>query len=294
MNDDVDKVDKGIILKCISGKYTVFSAGNSLECTARGIFRKDKITPLPGDEVFIKNNVILSIGERRNVFIRPPVANVDQLAFFVPVKSPDPDLYLVDKMILTARLQNIDVILCINKEDCDEKNYSKELDAIYMGAGVKVVVMSALHKNNRGIDEIRQLFQGKITVLSGQSGAGKSTALNSIFQEEIMETGDISSKTQRGKHTTRHCELFQFGSGFIIDTPGFSSYELPEILSTSLKDLYPEFDNYANGCKYKECVHINEPDCAVKTALSSGFINCGRYERYIRFYEEMLVRARRY
>ena len=280
--------NEGIITKGISGIYTVFDGENFLECSARGIFRKNNMKPLPGDRIVFSEGVIEEIKPRKNCFIRPAVANLDQIAFFMSVKSPEPDMFLLDKMFFTALEYNVNFIICINKCDYDGDGFADTVKKIYEPLGTDVVLMQAV--NGVGVSCIADKFQGKITALAGQSGVGKSTTVNGIFQKNIMITGNISEKSERGKHTTRHAELIKYGSGFIIDTPGFSAHELPEYDIRQLRDFYPEFLKYRGDCKFKECIHINEPGCAVKEQVEKGNIDLGRYERYIKFVEEINIR----
>lgn len=283
----------GIITKGIGGRYTVFDGTVYHQCVPRGIFRKNKITPLPGDHVEFADGAIDVIQERRNCLIRPAVANVDQLAFFLPVKHPEPDLHLLDKILLTAFAYDLSVLLCINKCDYDADGFAAQIKAVYEPLGIKVLILQAV--NGIGIAEISRELTGKITVLAGQSGAGKSTAVNAVFDREVMPTGDVSRKTERGRHTTRHAELLRYEEGFIVDTPGFSSHEVPDYDAAQVRDLYPEFQPYGAECRFKECLHLKEPDCKVKAALESGKIDAGRYERYLRFMDEVAVRkARKY
>lgn len=281
---------QGIIIKGISGKYTVYAEGVLEECVAKGVFRKQKITPLPGDIVTVEEGVITSIEPRKNQLVRPAVANVDQIAVFVPAKSPEPDYFLLDKMLLTAFEHQIDVLVCVNKCDCDKEQVAAYIQQAYGTLPLKVLLMEAV--NGIGIAEVSAFLKGKITVLAGQSGAGKSTTVNGVFGQEKMETGTISEKTERGKHTTRHAELFflEEEDGFLIDTPGFSSHDLPDYDAASLRSLYPEFEEYEGTCRFKECLHWNEPDCAVKQAIEEGKIDVGRYQRYVRFQQEIAQR----
>ena len=281
-------MNKGIIIKGISGKYLVYDGENYYECAARGIFRKNKIKPLPGDNVEFCENVIEKIDKRKNEFVRPAIANVDQMMFFISVRSPEPDMMLLDKMIITAFFKKVDFVLCVNKNDYEVKDFSDNIKNTYENIGVKVILASALQ--GTGTEEIYSLLEDKITVFAGQSGAGKSTMVNRIFENEVMQTGDVSRKTERGRHTTRHSELFLFNNGFIADTPGFSSYELPDLTAEDLRSVYPEFTRYSGCCKFKECTHINEPECAVKEALEDGNIDRDRYDRYNRFLEEVIYR----
>lgn len=280
---------QGIIIKGISGKYTVYAEGTHMECVAKGVFRKQKITPLPGDTVTVEDGVIVAIAPRKNQLIRPAVANVDQIAVFVPVKSPEPDYFLLDKMLLAAFEHHIDVLICVNKCDCDEEQVAPYIQQAYGNLPVKVLCMEAV--NGIGIAEVSAFLTGKITVLAGQSGAGKSTTVNGVFGQEKMETGVVSTKTERGKHTTRHAELFSIDTGgFLIDTPGFSSHDLPDYDAATLRSLYPEFADYEGTCRFKECLHWNEPACAVKEALAQGKIDAGRYQRYLRYQQEIATR----
>ena len=278
---------QGIIIKGVGGIYTVKCNSNTYECKARGVFRKDMIAPVPGDYVELEiiseidnQGVITEIKNRKNQLIRPAVSNIDQLALFVAVKSPEPDLFLVDKLIVSAFINNIEPILCINKCDLDDSNISDSLFSVYSRIGIKTVKLSAI--NNIGISDLRALLPGKITAFAGQSGAGKSTALNAILGRHVMETGTVSKK-QRGRHTTRHAQLFEVDNGYIADSPGFSNYDLENIELSDLMNCYPEFNKLDGQCRFRKCVHINEPDCVVKEAVDKNLIDVGRYNRYLVF-----------
>lgn len=278
-------------MKSISGTYHVKTPDTSYICGARGIFRKDGISPLTGDYVEIdvlseaeKEGNIIEILPRKNFLVRPSVANVDQIAFVFSVKSPSPDLFLLDKLSVAACRWGIKQILCLNKTDlADERHYS-EINAAYTAADFEVIPISCV--SMEGIDRLSGLLAGKITVFAGQSGVGKSTILNSLPGDGLMQVGELSLKIQRGKHTTRHTEMIPIpGGGYIIDTPGFSIFDPQSIRFDNVKLYFPEFAPSKNKCRFNECVHINEPDCDVKRRLEAGDIDTGRYERYIKMYE---------
>lgn len=286
---------KGLIIKGVGGNYTVKSEDQLLyTCKARGVFRNDGIKPLPGDRVEFdivsdefKEGLIVNILKRKNELIRPAVANVDHIAIIMAAESPMPDFYLIDKLIVSAFSNNIEPLLCINKIDL-RKEYAQDIFNIYSTAGIKTILLSS--KRGVGIDELKQALSNKITVFAGQSGAGKSTTINKIFDDEVMETGQVSARLQRGVHTTRHVELFEINNGYIMDSPGFSSFDIADIEISELSFYYPEFKEFLNVCKFRECLHINEPACAVKDAVSSGIIDKDRYSRYVTFISELKSR----
>lgn len=284
---------EGVIVKGIGGFYYVRCGDALYECKARGLFRKDDIVPLPGDRVRIgiidedkKLGHIEEILPRQSCLIRPAVANVNQVCLVMAAKSPQPDLVLADKLVLTAMKKGLDVIICINKVDLDTEGEYKGIVRAYKLADYAVVPVSFV--SNCGFDDLRPLLLGKITVFAGQSGVGKSTLLNQIMERWVMETGNVSSKIERGKHTTRHAELVELKEGgFVVDTPGFSSYTLEDIEHQELEDYYPEFRDALGQCRFTGCSHITEPQCAVKDKLEKGWIDAGRYERYTHFYTEL-------
>ncbi|MCX7748117.1 MAG: ribosome small subunit-dependent GTPase A [Clostridia bacterium] len=286
----------GVIIKGIVGFYYVKSGDELYECKPRGIFRKDGLTPLPGDKVLMtvvdqekKVGCIDKILPRESFFVRPAVSNVNQLAVVIAVRSPGPDYNLLDKLLITSEMKDIHAMVCINKIDLDESEEHKKIIHAYEKAGYPVLVLSS--KLNTGFDELETGMIGKITAFAGQSGVGKSTILNHIMKSWVMDTGEISQKIERGKHTTRHAELVELEKGgFVVDTPGFTSYELPDIKQQELQYYYPEFRNYFEGCKFKGCSHISEPGCKVKEALEKGLVDKGRYERYTEFYNELKQR----
>ncbi len=260
------------------------------------MFRKDGLIPLPGDKVLftvIKEDedtgFIESIEPRQSQLLRPAVANVDQLAIIIATKSPEPDFVLLDKLLVTAKRENIEPFICINKIDLDtEGNYVKIVES-YKKTGYSTIAMSS--KIDIGMEDFKKKLSNRITVLAGQSGVGKSTILNKISGWQVMETGNISEKIKRGKHTTRHAELFElsldnFGlhGGFIVDTPGFSSIELVELDPGELQLYYPELNKYLGECKFRSCSHIAEPGCRIKEMVSSGDIDYGRYQRYTQLF----------
>lgn len=283
----------GIIIKGIGGFYYVKTQDGIYECKARGIFRKGEKTPLPGDRVNLsviddekKTGSVDEIIDRESELIRPAVANVNQLAAVIAARSPAPDLSLLDKLLITARLKNIDSIILINKIDLDESGEYEGIIEAYSKTGYKVILLSSTL--NVGFDTLADEIKGKITVFAGQSGVGKSTILNRLFNFSVMKTGEISSKVERGKHTTRHAELIELESGgFVADTPGFSSYELCDIPYGELELYYPEFEEYLNACKFSHCSHISEPFCTVKAAVEKGDISKDRYLRYAQFYNAL-------
>ena len=288
----LNKLPEGIILKGVGGFYYVKTSNGIYECKARGIFRKKEITPLPGDKVIIgsiseqyMSGNIEEILERQSILVRPAVANVDKIVLTLASKSPEPDMMLLDKILITALTKNIDVLICVNKLDIDEANFNK-ISECYTNAGFTVIgVRKDIPESyNRLIEQIGS----HINVFAGQSGVGKSTLMNKILNSEVMETGSVSSKIERGKHTTRHAQLLPLSTGgYIVDTPGFSSFELEGIDEMKLMDYYPDFQRHLGGCRFDDCIHVNEPDCAVKNAVDNGEICRDRYERYVKLYLEL-------
>jgi ribosome biogenesis GTPase len=276
----------GTIIKGIGGFYYVSSDDGIHECKARGIFRRKDLTPLTGDRVQFtvtdaiqKKGNIDEIQERSSLLVRPAVANVDQLIAVLAARSPEPDLLLLDKLLISAEKQNIGAVLCINKTDLDHEGCRNGLREAYGKAGYRVIETSS--KENKGFDELDSALTGHISVFAGQSGVGKSTLLNRVMNTMAMKTGKLSDKLDRGKHTTRHAELMELSrGGYIVDTPGFSSYELTGIRYDELQNYYPEFADYIPECRFIGCSHINEPDCGVKNAVGLGAVSAGRYERY--------------
>ncbi len=284
---------KGVIVKGIGGFYYVNTPQGIIECRAKGVFRKLGITPLVGDIAEVELNedrntgVVAQISERRNTLVRPAVANVTQMMAVVALESPKPNLYVLDKLIASAEFARLKISLCFNKSDLTADN---DLPEIYEKAGFEVVVTSAT--DNKNIDGLKNLLKDEVTVFAGNSGVGKSSLLNRILDKEMFETGGISKRTERGRHTTRHSELVKlpFG-GYIIDTPGFSSFELSQITADILPGLFREFDEHLGDCRFLDCRHISEPDCKVIEALKAGLISESRHESYKQLFEEIKAAA---
>jgi len=289
----------GIIIKGIAGFYYVRTSTGVYECKARGIFKKRKITPLVGDKVKInvlseepKEGWIEELEKRKVELFRPAVANVDQAVVVFALKSPDPHLNLLDKILLLGEYAGLELIVCFNKADLLEGDEVFEYyKSIYELAGYNVVMTSV--KTGEGIEKIRELLKDKISVFAGPSGVGKSSMLNVVQPGLELKTGEISEKIQRGKHTTRHTELIEleFG-GWVVDTPGFTSLDLNFIDMNELADLFQEFREYQGCCRFNDCMHINEPECAVKTAVEEGYIHKNRYDSYLYFYNNIIDTGR--
>lgn len=289
---------QGKIVKGIAGFYYVHVVGSGVyECKAKGIFRKERLKPLVGDNVYIEvlsesEGNIIEILPRKNELIRPAVANVDQALVVFAAAKPDPHFNLLDRFLVMMERKEIPVVLCFNKEDIVSQEELRELQRIYSGCGCPLVFISAREATNT--EQIRELLNGKTTVIAGPSGVGKSTLINLLKPEAKMETGSISRKIERGKHTTRHSELFCLNEdSYIMDTPGFSSLYVNDFEKEELKYYFPEFGPYEESCRFHGCDHIHEPGCAVKEAVEAGKIHSVRYKNYTEMYEE-LKNKRRY
>ncbi|MHB8128670.1 MAG: ribosome small subunit-dependent GTPase A [Mobilitalea sp.] len=286
---------KGKIIKGIAGFYYVHTPEKNTiyECKAKGIFRNQKIKPLVGDDVEIDTSdqpegkgTISKIFPRKNELLRPAVVNVDQAMIIFAAAEPDPNLNLLDRFLIMMQKQKVNTIVCFNKMDIVTESEISLLKETYMRCGYEVVFSSML--NNEGILILYELMKGKTTVLAGPSGVGKSTFINVIQPDANMETGVISVKIKRGKHTTRHSELIYIEEDtYIMDTPGFSSLYINEIEKDELKDYFVEFQEFEKECRFVGCNHLNEPGCAVKEALNDKKISKVRYENYITLYEEL-------
>lgn len=291
---------QGKIIKGIAGFYYVHVVESGVyECKAKGVFRKEKIKPLVGDDVDIeildeneKTGNIISILPRKNELIRPAVANIDQALVVFAVTRPSPHFNLLDRFLVMMESKQIPIILCFNKEDLADFSEIERLEQIYSGCGYPCVFTSAIE--NKNIEQIKELLRGKTTAIAGPSGVGKSSIINILQPKANMETGSISRKIERGKHTTRHSELFWIeGDSYIMDTPGFSSLYVNDFEKEELKYYFPEFEKYEGKCRFNGCDHIHEPGCAVKEAVEKGIISRVRYDDYNEMYQE-LKNKRRY
>lgn len=290
---------QGKIVKGIAGFYYIHVVGSGVyECKAKGIFRKEKIKPLVGDNVIIeiideneKTGNVIEVLPRKNELIRPAVANIDQALVVFAVTRPSPHFNLLNRFLVMMESKHIPVILCFNKEDIADDHQIGALRGIYSGCGYPCIFTSALEQKNIG--QVRTLLAGKTTAIAGPSGVGKSSIINVLTPEARMETGDISRKIERGKHTTRHSELLPIDKdSYIMDTPGFSSLYMGDFEKEDLKCYFPEFGKYEGTCRFDGCSHTHEPGCAVKNAVSDGEIAAVRYDSYKEMYEELKVRRR--
>ena len=291
----------GKIIKGIGGFYYVDTEKGLYECRARGIFRKNKITPLVGDRVSIsvvdeenKKGVVEEIEERDTELVRPPIANVDKALIVFAIKNPSPNLSLLDRFIVLAEKENLEIVIVFTKVDLDtDGELLGELKDIYEVSGYKVISVSNKLKLN--IDKIKEELKENTVVFAGPSGVGKSSLLNEVDKNFELKTGEVSDKIKRGKHTTRHAELLKLEcGGMVADTPGFSSLTLDDIDESELKEYFIEFDKH-DDCRFgSRCIHENEPSCAVKEAVENGEISKKRYESYIQLLNEIRSGKRRY
>lgn len=283
---------EGIIIKGIGGFYYIKTDEGIIECKARGKFRYNSLKPMVGDRVTIKvengKGVIEDIHERSSELIRPTVANVTQAFVVFAIKNPDINLDLLNRFLTLCEYNDIHAVVCLNKEDLCTEEEKENLKELINDIGYEVLFINA--KEGKGFDALKERLAHNITVLCGPSGAGKSTLLNSFIDREHMETGSVSEKIGRGKHTTRHSELIDVDDGYLVDTPGFTTLDVTFIDRDSLKYCFPEFNDYNNLCKFNGCNHYKEPKCAVKEAVEEGKINKLRYEFYIKTLEEIINR----
>ena len=279
----------GRILRSISGFYDVQTPSGLVNCRARGILRKDGKSPLTGDMVEITvergKGMVERILPRRNRFVRPAVANLDALVVFAANVNPVTEPFLIDRVAAIAGDQEVPVVLCINKCDLDP---ALDLKKIYTNAGFRVVCSSA--ETGEGVEELRQLLRGKLTAFTGNSGVGKSSMLNRLCPELALPVGEVSEKLGRGRHTTRHVELYMLEEGtYVADTPGFSSFDTDQmdvILKENLQYAFPDFGPYIGECQFHDCSHRKEPGCAVTKAVEDGLVEQTRYDSYLRLYEK--------
>ena len=290
---------QGKIIKGIAGFYYIHEPSQGIyACKAKGIFRNEKIKPLVGDMVEFevthegdKEGNIVKILPRKNALIRPAVANVDQAMIVFAVAKPLPNLNMLDRFLIMMQMQHVETIICFNKTDVSDTDEIQRLRDIYANCGSRILFTSV--EMGEGIDMVRDILKDRTTVMAGPSGVGKSSMMNVLKPEAAMETGDISQKIQRGRHTTRHSELFNLeGRTYVMDTPGFTSLYINDIEAGDLKEYFPEFEEYKGQCRFNGCVHINEPDCAVKNALKEGRISKNRYDNYVTLYEEQKSQRR--
>ena len=291
---------QGRIIKGIGGFYYVHDGGSRIyECRAKGIFRSRGVKPLPGDRVEF---TVLSDSEeegtgnieeilpRDNELFRPAAANLDQAAVVFSLTSPDPNLNLLDRLLVSMEVRGLPVLLCFNKMDLDPEGAREErLRGIYRDSGYPLYFLSV--QEDRGIAVFAQALAGKTTVLAGPFGVGKSSLMNRLQPEAGMETGAVSEKLGRGRHTTRHSELFCLGpETYLMDTPGFTALDLEQVECGQLREYYPEFVSLQGQCRFPDCVHVGERDCAVKTAAAEGRLSRERYENYLQIYQELKSR----
>lgn len=284
----------GKIIKGIAGFYYVHIVHSGIyECKAKGVFRNKKIKPLVGDNVEIevldeekKVGNIVKIFDRENELIRPAVSNISQALVVFAIADPMPNLNLLDRFLVMMEKNNIETIICFNKTDLVSEEEIIKYRNIYVNAGYHVMFTSI--KDNVGIDDIRRVIEGKTTAFAGPSGVGKSSLLNALIPEANSRTGEISEKIKRGKHTTRHTEIFNVEEDtYLMDTPGFSSLYVNDFEKEELQEYFREFKVYNNTCRFVGCAHINEPDCEVKRAVEEGIISKLRYENYHLMYDEI-------
>lgn len=287
-------------MKGIAGFYYVYVVeSGTYECKPKGIFRKEKIKPLVGDYVEIevldeeeRTGVITEIFPRKNELIRPASSNIDQAMVIFAMENPRPSFSLMDRFLIMMERQGIETIICFNKKELATEEELDLLYHTYADAGYRVLLVSA--KEDDGIDEIRQVLQGKTTVVAGPSGVGKSTLTNLLQKEVEMETGEISKKLKRGRHTTRHAQLLTVSEDtYLMDTPGFSALTVEDMEKEELKQYFVEFQEYEGGCRFQGCVHILEPDCVVRAAVKEKKISRIRYENYKELFEELKEREKR-
>ena len=285
----MEQRETGRIVRSLSGFYEVRTPRGTVTCRARGILRREGVTPLTGDlaEITLERGkgMVEKILPRRSSFVRPAVANVDALVVFAANVNPITEPFLIDRVAAIAGDQNVPVYLCVNKCDLDP---AANLVRIYEHAGFPVICTSA--ETGEGVEALRALLEGKLTAFTGNSGVGKSSILNRLAPELKLETGEVSEKLGRGRHTTRHVELYRLGENtYVADTPGFSSFDTDQmelILKENLQYAFPDFGSFIGKCRFDDCSHRKEPDCAVRAAVEAGDIEASRYESYLKLYEK--------
>lgn len=279
---------QGQLKKALSGFYYIQHEGNLYQTRARGNFRKRKVKPLVGDFVefestSLTDGYLLEIFPRKNELVRPPVANVDQVIVVASLVEPDFSYHLLDRFLVSLEQKQIEPVIYLSKVDLlDDTTLLEEIKATYHLAGYRLII-----GDENGLNQVKALLKNRLTVLAGQSGAGKSTLLNQLVPGLALETGEISEALNRGKHTTRHVELIDVAKGLVADTPGFSSIDFFDLEVTDLPKMFPEFVVLQDVCRFRECSHTHEPDCAVKEALAEGKIAQIRYDNYLLFLQEL-------
>ncbi len=275
----------GIITKCLGGLYTVESPDGIYECKARGVFRAKGISPAVGDRVELRGGVITEVAGRRNYLIRPPLANLDQIIFIVSTVSPAPNFLILDKFIAIAEFKGIEPVVIITKTDLGDSSAVRE---VYSSIGITTLEVD--YSDESSVQSVRDLLAGKVSAFTGNSGAGKSTLLNAVDPTLDIPTGEISKKLGRGRHTTRHAELYKLREGgYIADTPGFSTFETNRydvIRKEELAGCFREFEDYRDECRFRDCSHTCEKGCAVIEAVKQGIIPEIRHQSYCAMYEE--------
>ncbi|SNX55590.1 ribosome small subunit-dependent GTPase A [Thermoanaerobacterium sp. RBIITD] len=285
----------GRIVKGIGGFYYVNTEHGIIECRARGKFRKDNIKPLVGDNVDVdtknlKDGYILNIQKRKNELIRPPVSNVDQAVITFSIINPAINRRQLDKMLIIAEINKISALICLNKIDLVTPEIYDPICKVYESLGYIVIPISKI--TGEGIDKLKSNLLGKTSFFTGPSGVGKSSLINCIQNIYTQETGELSPKISRGKHTTRSVELMPIENGYILDTPGFASLNL-NIDELELRHYFRDFKGHENNCRFTSCIHVNEPDCGVKNAVLNGLIDKNRYSNYLNLLNELKSNKRR-
>ena len=291
---------QGQIRKALSGYYYVYQNGELIQCRGRGVFRNRGESPLVGDVVEytqegISDGYIMEIHPRKNELVRPPIANVDQALLVFSVKEPDFNTILLDRFLVVLESFHVKPIICLTKIDlltADERTKLQPYIDDYKGIGYEII--ETFKGDATLFERLEDILRDKTSVLAGQSGVGKSTLLNTLLPQLNLQTADISHSLGRGKHTTRHVELMEVCGGLLADTPGFSSFDFDTIEKEELTFCFPEFERLSEGCKFRGCLHIKEPKCAVKEALSLGEVRNYRYEHYEQFLQEIIDRKPRY
>ncbi len=278
-------MSEGLIVKALSGFYEVQTTQGVERCRARGLFRKEGITPLVGDQVRIEQQVVTEILPRKNSFLRPPVSNLDLLVVVAADTIPVTEPFLIDRVMAIAGNQNVPALLVVNKTDLADGD---RLVSIYQKAGIPVIATSAA--TGAGIEALRQAIAGKICAFTGNSGVGKSSILNALEPDFQLKVGEVSEKLGRGRHTTRHVELYTLSCGAMVaDTPGFSAFDTERmdlVLKENLQYAFSDFAPYLGNCQFNDCTHLHEPGCRIRQAVADGKIAESRYQSYVQLYEK--------